>query len=714
MMTRFKIGLIISFLLTLNINGFAQLVHPGGWLNSTDLSRIRDKVASGEEPWASAWNDIKNDGAGVNTRANVSAIITSDGAFQSQGQDAFLLAIKWVVTGDKAYATAGINIIDAWVDTVEDFDIKNTPLRQGIGSNMMASAAEILATGFNGEAGWAAADVTKAQNWFIDVIYPYTSTGPSRSMNWGTSCLAGNMSMAIFCDNMTMYNDAIDAYKFGFTNTNDGCAGVTQYIVNEEGQCFESERDQSHAQGGIAHFVEPAMIAWNQGDDLVSYSNYRLVAGMEYSAKYNLGNEVPFVDDYPNPCNVRFDWMNNGFISTDDRGEYSPVYVMAATLFEYAGIDHPYVAQIASSTDYFPEYTNSDHPGMGHLLYSRSTSINTCENTTALIEAECYDAMLGVEKEASEDDDTDNIGRTDNGDWTAYNRIDLTDVYSVRARVASIRDGVSIEVRLDAVDGELLATIPVTNTGAWQTWTTNQVNIGVVDGFHDVYFVFTGGGGGILNVNWFGFSEDFICSNTIDLIEAECYDDMSGIKTEGCSEGTLNVGFVDNGDWLSFENMDLTDKNLFKARVSSKNSGGEIEVRLDNENGQLLGTLPVINTGGWQEWITDSVYISEVTGVHDVVLLFTGGEGSLFNINNLGFHESVVTDLNAFVTSKIALYPNPTSGIVHLPKNTVYSIMNSFGVEVLSGESDDVDLTGFPKGVYIFREQNQVQSIIKL
>ena len=221
-MRKSKLFFLSCLILTLNVTGFGQLVHPGGWLNSTDLSRIREKVASGEEPWASAWNDIKNDGADENTTASVSETITSDGALQSQGQDAFLLAIKWVVTGDKAYATAGINIINAWVNTVQDFDIKNTPLRQGIGSNMMANAAEILATGFNGEAGWAEEDVVKAQNWFIDVIYPYTSTGPSRCMNWGISCLAGNMSMASFSNNITMSNDAVDAYKFGFTNTDDG------------------------------------------------------------------------------------------------------------------------------------------------------------------------------------------------------------------------------------------------------------------------------------------------------------------------------------------------------------------------------------------------------------------------------------------------------------------------------------------------------------
>lgn len=249
----------------------------------------------------------------INDQATVSATITNSTYIQKQGHAAYSLVLKWVASGDKTYATAAIKIIDAWASTVTALETDNSPLRKGIGSNKMANAAEILAWEFNEEAGWSASKIIEAQNWFKNVIYPITSTGTSRSMNWGTSCLAGNRSIAIFCDDTTMFDDAVAAYKFGFTNTNDGCAGVTQYIINAEGQCFESERDQGHTQGGIAHLVEPPLIAWNQGVDLVSYENDRLIAGMEYTAKYNLGNDVSWTNDVPNPCNQTHNWMSNNF-----------------------------------------------------------------------------------------------------------------------------------------------------------------------------------------------------------------------------------------------------------------------------------------------------------------------------------------------------------------------------------------------------------------
>ena len=112
---------IFGFIFLLSyVNSYAQLVHPGGWLNSTDLSSIREGVASGQEPWASAWEDVENKSTGS---ANVSSTITNRSALQSQGEDAFILAVKWVVTGNQSYANQGIDIINAWVNTVNGFNI---------------------------------------------------------------------------------------------------------------------------------------------------------------------------------------------------------------------------------------------------------------------------------------------------------------------------------------------------------------------------------------------------------------------------------------------------------------------------------------------------------------------------------------------------------------------------------------------------------------
>ena len=133
------------------------------------------------------------------------------------------------------------------MQTVERFELdRDLTLRLGIGSNNMAQAAEIIAHGFDGEAGWPKSDIRAAQVWFREVIYePLTSVGPLRSSNFGTSCLSGNMSMAIFCDDEKMFKAQVSAYKRGYRKTHDGCCGVAQYIFKSTGQAFETQRDQA-------------------------------------------------------------------------------------------------------------------------------------------------------------------------------------------------------------------------------------------------------------------------------------------------------------------------------------------------------------------------------------------------------------------------------------------------------------------------------------
>ena len=125
--------------------------------------------------------------------------------------------------------------------------------------------------------------------------------------------------------------------------------------------------------------------------------------------------------------------------------------------------------------------------------------------------------------------------------------------------------------------------------------------------------------------------------------EAEAYNQQSGIQKETCSEGGQNIGYIENGDWIRFNNIDFgTGAASFEARVSSQGSGGNIEIRLDSLSGPLVGTCTVPVTGGWQSWTTVSCPVNGATGVHDLYLRFTGGSGYLFNINWWKFNPAEV------------------------------------------------------------------------
>ncbi|MET8387922.1 family 43 glycosylhydrolase [Streptosporangium canum] len=116
--------------------------------------------------------------------------------------------------------------------------------------------------------------------------------------------------------------------------------------------------------------------------------------------------------------------------------------------------------------------------------------------------------------------------------------------------------------------------------------------------------------------------------------EAETIAWESGVETEPSSEGGMNVGFIENGDYVKVKGVAFgTGASSFTARVASGTSGGQIEVRLGSATGTLVGACTVPGTGGWQNWTSVTCPVSGATGTRDVFLRFTGGSGYLLNLD---------------------------------------------------------------------------------
>jgi arabinoxylan arabinofuranohydrolase len=116
--------------------------------------------------------------------------------------------------------------------------------------------------------------------------------------------------------------------------------------------------------------------------------------------------------------------------------------------------------------------------------------------------------------------------------------------------------------------------------------------------------------------------------------EAETIAWGSGIETESSSEGGMNVGYLENGDYTKIRNVAFgAGASSFTARVASATAGGTIELRLDSVSGPVVGRCTVPNTGGWQTWRSVTCAVSGVTGNRDLFLRYTGGSGYLLNIN---------------------------------------------------------------------------------
>jgi hypothetical protein len=83
------------------------------------------------------------------------------------------------------------------------------------------------------------------------------------------------------------------------------------------------------------------------------------------------------------------------------------------------------------------------------------------------------------------------IGWIEQGDWVRYDRVDFgRGTKQMEIRAASVTNGGTIEIRLDAPDGELLGTCLVPNTGGWQSWSSFKARIKPVSGVKTICLVF--------------------------------------------------------------------------------------------------------------------------------------------------------------------------------------------------------------------------------
>ncbi|HEY4788942.1 MAG TPA: carbohydrate-binding protein, partial [Bacteroidales bacterium] len=148
-------------------------------------------------------------------------------------------------------------------------------------------------------------------------------------------------------------------------------------------------------------------------------------------------------------------------------------------------------------------------------------------------------------------------------------------------------------------------------------------------------------------------------------IEAESYNAMSGVSIEGVqdTDGVADVGWIDPGDWLEY-NINVPSGGLYYVffRIAS-NANTSLELR---EKSNILCTLSVPSSGGWQNWKTLKTAMSLNQGKHKIRIYTNTGQ---FNLNWIGISDNVA----AFPTGTLVsqqydgmIYPNPVTDVLHI------------------------------------------------
>ena len=119
--------------------------------------------------------------------------------------------------------------------------------------------------------------------------------------------------------------------------------------------------------------------------------------------------------------------------------------------------------------------------------------------------------------------------------------------------------------------------------------------------------------------------------------QGEHYTSQTGVQVvdHAAAEGGRTVGFIDDGDSITFTPYRLSSVTGITARVSSAGAGGTIQVRAGSATGQLLGTLTVPVTGGWETFVNvTGTLAAGPAAATNLVFVFAGGAGSLFDLDS--------------------------------------------------------------------------------
>ncbi|MFE2430958.1 alginate lyase family protein [Streptomyces sp. NPDC059373] len=367
----------------------ATFAHPGMLHTQADFDRMAAKVKAGTGLWKAGYDKLAANPRSSSTwKPNPLATVIrgADGdnvttlAFDIAA--AYQNALRWKVTGDTAHADAARDILNAWSAKMTTLDgSADRFIAAGIHGYQFANAAEIMR-------GYDGFDLARFKKMMLNIFYSASSSFLAKHngaydsnywSSWDLLSVACVLAVGILCDDQAKVDEAVTYFKSG-----KGMGSVKHAIPfihpGGLGQMVEVGRDQGHALLSVGLMGTICEMAWNQGIDLYGYDDSRVLKGVEYAAKWNLGHDVPFTPwtwNYGAPGV----WSGSQTLtaaSGASRGQVRPIW---ESLYNHyvnrRGLDAPYVSAMAAKVR--PEGGGGDygtgggldHLGFGTLAFTR-------------------------------------------------------------------------------------------------------------------------------------------------------------------------------------------------------------------------------------------------------------------------------------------------------------------------------------------------------
>lgn len=299
----------------------AVFVHPGVLLESGGLVGLRQRAASGDEPWATASAEMLASGYASLDYAPRPRRVIECGPFSTPNHGctderkdaiaAYTHALAWTVTGDVRHARKSVEIMNAWSASIEDHTNSNARLQAAWAGAVWPRAAEIIRHTYS---GWSEPQVGRFESMLQNVYLPEVAGRTDANGNWELAMVEAAIGIAVFTDDAAAYADAVaifldrvPAYIYLEADGSvprttsqsplDSHEAIVDYWHGQstfaDGVTQETCRDLGHTAYGltsIAHILETTAI---QGDDLYDQVGARLSKALELHAQIAATDDVP-------------------------------------------------------------------------------------------------------------------------------------------------------------------------------------------------------------------------------------------------------------------------------------------------------------------------------------------------------------------------------------------------------------------------------------
>ncbi len=377
-LTRLAISIAVLLAILPRIPLAAEFAHPGLLHTQRDFDRIRVAIANQQEPIYSGFKLLvasPRASSNYNLRGPFPewgrAPNIRTGETVSDAEAAYHNALMWAITGKQAHADKSIQIINAWMRSLKKVSGIDGVLASGLQGFKFANAAEILR---HSDSGWSDSDAKRCEQWLMEVWHPTIEHyAYFANANWESAALQTKIAIAVYCNDRKLFEETV---RYAVNGAGNG--SIPHTIVYPSGQCQETTRAQHYAQLGLGLLVNAAEVAWNQGVDLYGWDNNRILQGFEYTAKYGLGEDVPYQHYLDRTGKYGFGGRNNQYdqISTISRGNFYPIFERPLNHYvKRRGLSVPYTTRVVASKR--PEGFNHDHVGLGTLTDWQSPAPTT-------------------------------------------------------------------------------------------------------------------------------------------------------------------------------------------------------------------------------------------------------------------------------------------------------------------------------------------------